>query len=75
MSDPINYQGDYVMRIIEDFRLDFHRGTVVKYLLRAGSKPGESERQDLEKARWYLDRKIAALSNSTEPPQTGAAKP
>ena len=66
-GDPVNpshYQGDYVMRIIEDFKLDFHRGTVVKYLLRAGNKPGDSEIQDLEKARWYLERKIAKLKES-----------
>jgi hypothetical protein len=35
MSDPIqpdHYQGDYVMRIIEDFKLDFLSGTIVKQL-------------------------------------------
>lgn len=61
-SDPVNpahYQGDYVMRVIEDFNLDFLRGTVVKYLLRAGNKPGDSSLQDLRKAKWYLDRLIA----------------
>lgn len=60
-NDPINpahYQGDYVMRVIEDFRLDFIRGTVVKYLLRAGNKPGDSNLQDLMKAKWYLERAI-----------------
>jgi hypothetical protein len=59
--DPVNpnhYQGDYVMRIIEDFKLDFLAGTIVKYLLRAGNKPGDSELQDLKKAKWYLERKI-----------------
>jgi len=64
MSDPVNpqhYQGDYVMRIIEDFKLDFLRGTVVKYLLRAGNKSNDSELQDLKKARWYLDRKISNM--------------
>ena len=55
------YQGDYVMRIIEDFKLDFLRGTVVKYLLRAGNKTADTELVDLEKARWYLDRKIQQL--------------
>jgi hypothetical protein len=67
--DPVNpahYQGDYVMRIIEDFALDFHRGTVVKYLLRAGRKPGAAEVEDLQKARRYLDRLIARLRKSTE---------
>ena len=69
-SDPVNpahYKGDYVMRIIEDFQLDFCKGTVVKYLLRAGRKadPGRRERdtelQDLKKAAWYLSRKIGQL--------------
>lgn len=70
--DPVNpaqYQGDYVMRIIEDFGLglDFCKGTVVKYVLRAGNKsdPGRRDRdtelQDLKKAAWYLARKIQKL--------------
>jgi hypothetical protein len=61
MNDPINpdhYKDDYVMRIIEDFKLDFMRGTIVKYLLRAGNKEGATELQDLQKAQWYLDRAI-----------------
>lgn len=58
---PSHYQGDYVMRIIEDFKLDFKRGTIVKYLLRAGSKPNDSMKQDLMKAKWYLDRLISEL--------------
>lgn len=67
-DDPINpkhYKGDYVMRIIEDFSLDFHTGTVVKYLLRSGNKPGNSNLQDLKKAAWYLQRKIDKLENYT----------
>lgn len=62
LNDPVNpvhYQGDYVMRIIEDFKLDFLSGQVVKYILRAGHK--DPELQDLKKAQWYLSRKIANL--------------
>jgi hypothetical protein len=69
MKDPINpdhYKGDSVMRIIEDFGLDFCLGTVVKYLLRAGHKEGNSELQDLQKAEWYLQRKIANLKRQQE---------
>ncbi len=69
-ADPVTpqyYQGDYVMRIIEDFKLDFLRGTVVKYLLRAGNKTADTELVDLEKARWYLDRKIQQLKKETKP--------
>jgi hypothetical protein len=56
---PDYYKGDYVMKIIEDFKLDFLTGTIIKYLLRAGKK--ESEIIDLRKAQWYLDRKIGNL--------------
>lgn len=63
-DDPVNpahYKGDYVMRVIEDFQLDFLKGTVVKYILRAGAKDGSAELVDLQKAQWYLSRKIANL--------------
>lgn len=66
--DPVNpphYQGDYVMRIIEDFKLDFLSGTIVKYILRAGRKIGASGLTDLKKARWYLDRKINNMERDT----------
>jgi len=57
--DPVNpphYRGDTVMRIIEDFKLGFCLGNVIKYILRHESKAGLV---DLKKARWYLDREIA----------------
>ena len=61
MNDAINpghYQGDYVMRIIEDFGIDksFCLGNVIKYILRHENKAGL---EDLKKARWYLEREIA----------------
>ena len=64
--DPVNpahYKGDYVMRIAEDFGLDKDACLfqVVKYVLRAGKKPDNSDLQDLKKALWYLQRKISAL--------------
>lgn len=34
----------------------FYRGNAIKYLLRAGRK-GDAK-QDLEKARWYIDREL-----------------
>lgn len=64
VTDPINpshYQGDYVMRIIEDFNLDFLDGQVIKYLLRSGNKPSTTPLEDHLKAKWYLDRKISNL--------------
>jgi len=53
--NPAHYQGDYVMRVIEDFKLGFCLGNVVKYLLRAGEKGGV---EDLRKGMWYLQREI-----------------
>lgn len=60
-TDPVNpshYRGDYVMRIIEDFKLDFLDGQVIKYILRAGKKDGDNTLEDHKKAAWYLNRKI-----------------
>jgi hypothetical protein len=64
MADPVNpahYKGDLVMRIIERFSLGFRLGNVVKYILRHSDKAGL---EDLKKARWYLDREIAALEGA-----------
>ena len=64
IDDPINpahYKGDRVMQIIEDFNLDFTLGQVIKYVLRAGHKPGATESEDLLKAKWYLQRRLDRL--------------
>lgn len=45
-----------VIDAIEDWCLGFHLGNVIKYVARADKKG--SERSDLLKARWYLDRYI-----------------
>lgn len=42
--------------------MNFCIGNAVKYLWRAGSKPGETALDDLKKARWYVDREIERLS-------------
>lgn len=39
--------------------LSFCLGNVVKYVCRAGRKDPDKYVEDLEKARWYLDREIA----------------
>lgn len=41
--------------------LDFLLGNVVKYVSRAGRKPGESAVNDLLKARQYLDKEIEVI--------------
>ena len=59
VDHPKHYQGKHgveVIDIIEEFGLGFHLGNVIKYVLRAGHKSNELE--DLEKAKWYLERII-----------------
>ncbi|ADO83832.1 DUF3310 domain-containing protein [Ilyobacter polytropus] len=65
MTDNINHPKHYtfgeieVIDAIEDWRLPYHLGNVVKYVARAEHK--ENKIQDLKKARWYLDRYIAKI--------------
>lgn len=51
------------IKVIEAWDLGFHLSQVLKYLSRAGKKPGESQLKDLEKARWYLNREIENLKS------------
>jgi hypothetical protein len=50
-----------VIDAIEDWGLNYHRGNAVKYIARAGHKPGADELTDLSKALWYLSREIFRL--------------
>ncbi len=54
------------IKVIEAWGLDadFYLGNTVKYISRAGKKAGAPLLKDLEKARWYLDRKISKLKAS-----------
>lgn len=69
-TDPVNRPSHYtsgkieVIDFIEDQQLGYHLGNVVKYVARAGKKDPSKEVQDLEKARWYLDRLINKLKNA-----------
>lgn len=63
--DPVNRPAHYthgsieVIDAIEDWKLGFHLGNVVKYVARSAHKGKQLE--DLKKARWYLERAIAQL--------------
>ena len=50
------------IKVIEAHELGFNLGNAVKYILRADCKGAKV--QDLEKARWYLDREISNLSRA-----------
>jgi hypothetical protein len=55
--------GEQLISFLEN--MSFPRGSVVKYVVRAGRKPGEDELKDLKKARDYLDREITRLESMT----------
>jgi hypothetical protein len=66
VNHPQHYGGDTtyeVIKVIEAWELDkdFYLGNAVKYIARAGKKDGCSALEDLEKARWYVERKIHNL--------------
>lgn len=49
------------IKVIEQWGLGFHLGNTVKYISRAGKKDPAKELEDLKKAAWYLDRRIAQM--------------
>jgi hypothetical protein len=65
VKHPTHYGGEAntyeAIKVIEAWELDrdFYLGNVVKYISRAGKKG--SKLQDLEKALWYLQRRIDSL--------------
>ena len=58
VNHPTHYKtgGIETIDFIEAKKLDYHLGNVVKYITRADHKGNQL--QDLQKARWYLDRAI-----------------
>ena len=66
VEHPPHYGGDVTyeaVKVIRAWDLDFWTGNVAKYICRAGKKgqSTEAEIEDLKKARWFLDDKIADL--------------
>lgn len=64
VSRPLHYadgwsNGAEVIDLTE--HLSFCAGNVVKYVCRAGRKDPDKYVEDLEKARWYLDREIERI--------------
>jgi hypothetical protein len=50
-----------VIDFIEDKNLGFCLGNAVKYISRAGKKDKSKEIEDLEKASWYIQRRIKEI--------------
>lgn len=66
VSHPSHYangwsNGAEVIDLTE--HLSFCAGNVVKYVCRAGRKDPDKHVEDLEKARWYLDREIERVKD------------
>jgi hypothetical protein len=57
------------IKVIEAWDLDFSLGNAVKYISRAGRKDPSKTIEDLEKARWYVDRAIKRLQGESSPVQ------
>lgn len=67
---PQHYGGDSnpfeAIKIILYYKLGFCLGNTVKYVLRAGKKDPAKEIEDLEKAHWYLGKRIEELKKAKE---------
>ena len=66
-ADPVNRPAHYtdgkieVIEYIEDKKLGFCLGNAIKYISRAGKKDPSKEIEDLNKAKWYIERRIKEL--------------
>jgi len=60
VNSPSHYNvgSTEVIDAIEAWELNFSRGSVVKYVARAGHKSKDHEIEDLQKALWYIAREI-----------------
>ena len=64
---PSHYQRGKieVWDFIADQELDYFTGNVIKYLCRAGHKDRETELDDLQKAKVYIEKRIALYHDRT----------
>lgn len=72
MKNKVNHPQHYggkenpyeATKVIEAWDLGFCLGNTIKYISRSGKK--DDVIQDLEKAAWYLNRKIQTLKKEKE---------
>lgn len=71
VDHPAHYGGAdnpyEAIKVIEAWGLGFNLGNTVKYISRAEHKNAPIE--DLEKARWYLDREILQRLGTRKAPE------
>jgi hypothetical protein len=71
MPDPVNHPSHYrshpsgVECISITEHMNFNLGNAMKYIWRAGLKDSDPT-QDLQKARWYVEREIARLTQAAQ---------
>lgn len=63
-SHYTSYKGVEVIQLTE--QMNFNRGNAVKYIARAGLKNKYTEIEDLEKAKWYIEREINRLKENDD---------
>lgn len=72
MAEKVNHPPHYggednpyeAIKVIEAWDLGFNLGNTVKYISRAGKK--DEIVQELEKAKWYLEREIQNLKKKKD---------
>ena len=70
-SDMISHPPHYCfskyepVKVIQDWKLDFCLGNVIKYVARAGKKEDNSTINDLEKAKRYIELEIENLKGDS----------
>lgn len=73
-NDNVNHPKHYnqgkieVIEFIEDKNLGFHLGNAIKYIARAGKKDESKYIEDLQKAIWYIRRRIEMCSDTPRRP-------
>lgn len=72
VNDPVDHPAHYtssgieVADAIDAWELNWRLGNAVKYIARAGKKDPDKLVEDLQKARWYLDRELSRLKRDRE---------
>jgi hypothetical protein len=80
-DDPVNPKhyselGEYsALHVIHKWELGYCLGSALKYIQRAGKKPGTPAVVDLKKAVWYIQREIHILDPDQPDPAAAANRP
>lgn len=69
MSEAVDHPAHYggadnpfeAIKVIDAWGLGFCLGNTVKYICRAGRKPGVAALEDLKKALWYLQYEVERI--------------